>query len=186
LLRATPFVMVSHAAFPGVTPAVKKKRIPASLFEEMDHRLLRKKMATAALLFRRWKDGGVLAPLDRTGNNRFVGAGGDLGLICHQEDFILRAYEGWSARRARRPIARRVRESAGMCWHQEEGVLRTNHGEAPHSPSTSARVERLARPALEFGEEIRLATFARENARMSMNCAGVMSGTSADESMWHS
>src|SRR5271154_56073 len=43
LRRELPFVMVSHAAFPGATPAVTKDRTPASLSKKWITDVLRKK-----------------------------------------------------------------------------------------------------------------------------------------------
>ena len=61
-----------------------------------------------------------------------IRAGGDLGLICHQEDFILRAYEALVREAERdRKFARRVRESA----RARAGVQRRKlAGETPAPP----------------------------------------------------
>jgi beta-N-acetylhexosaminidase len=105
--------------------------------------------------------GGVLAaaPIEQAiiGHIR---AGGDLGLICHQEDFILRAHEALvrEAERDRR-FARRVRESARRVLAFNKKSLASRRT----PPPTPARVEKLTRQLWEFGEEIRLATLARED-----------------------
>jgi hypothetical protein len=87
-----------------------------------------------------------------------IRAGGDLGLICHQEDFVLRAYEALVREAERdRKFARRVRESAARVLAFKKKHLPTRRTAAP----TSARLEKLTRQLWEFGEEIRLAAFAR-------------------------
>jgi beta-N-acetylhexosaminidase len=108
--------------------------------------------------------GGVLAagPIERAiiGHIR---AGGDLGLICHQEDFILRAHEALirEAERDRR-FARRAGESVGRVLAFKKKAFNRKSAARDRIPApTSARVERLARQLWEFGEEIRLATLAR-------------------------
>src|ERR1035437_2342852 len=148
LRRELPMVMVSHAAFPAVT----KDRTPASLSKKWITDILREKI------------GGVLAaaPIEQViiGHLR---AGGDFGLICHREDFILRAHEAL-VREAERDgrFARRVRESARRVLAFKKKAF-AKRAAARQSPApTSARVEKLTRQLWEFGEEIRMATLARE------------------------
>jgi hypothetical protein len=92
-----------------------------------------------------------------------IRAGGDLGLICHREDFILRAHEAL-VREAERDgrFGRRVRESARrvLAFKKKAFAKRAAAGRQSPAP-TSARVEKLTRQLWEFGEEIRLATLAR-------------------------
>jgi beta-N-acetylhexosaminidase len=157
LRRELPMVMVSHAAFPAVT----KNRTPASLSKKWITDILRKKIGYRGLICSDDLEmGGVLAagPIEQAiiGHIR---AGGDLGLICHQEDFVLRAHEalvGEAERDSR--FCRRVRESARRVWAFKKRTLAK-----PRTPTpSSARVEKLARQLWEFGEEIRLAAFAHE------------------------
>jgi hypothetical protein len=107
--------------------------------------------------------GGVLAaaPIEQAiiGHLR---AGGDLGLICHREDFILRAHEAL-VREAERDgrFARRLRESARRVLAFKSKEAR-GRGRPRHTAPTPARVEKLTRQLWEFGEEIRMATLARE------------------------
>jgi beta-N-acetylhexosaminidase len=157
LRRELPFVMVSHAAYPAVT----KERTPASLSKKWIADILRKKIGYRGLICSDDLEmGGVLAagPIEQAMIGH-IRAGGDLGLICHQEDFILRAHEA-VVREAERDgrFARRVRESARRVLAFKEKSLAKRRIPAP----SSARVEKLTRQLWEFGEEIRLATFARE------------------------
>lgn len=163
LHRELPLVMVSHAAFPAVT----KDRMPASLSKKWITDILRKKIGHRGLVCSDDLEmGGVLAAASSEqaaieqvmlGHIR---AGGDLGLICHQEDFILRAHEALVREAERDPrFARRVRESARRVLAFKKKSLASRRTPAP----TPARVEKLTRQLWEFGEEIRLATLARED-----------------------
>jgi beta-N-acetylhexosaminidase len=156
LRRELPFVMVSHAAFPAVT----KNRTPASLSKKWITDILRKKIGYRGLICSDDLEmGGVLAaaPIEEAMVGH-IRAGGDLGLICHQEDFILRAYEAL-VRESKRDgrFALRSRESARRVLEFKKKLAARRR----NPPPTSARVEKLTRQLWEFGEEIRLATFAR-------------------------
>jgi beta-N-acetylhexosaminidase len=167
LRRELPMVMVSHAAFPAVT----KKRTPASLSKKWITDILRKKIDYRGLICSDDLEmGGVLAaaPIEQAAIERVtighVRAGGDLGLICHQEDFILRAHEALVRETERdRRFARRVRDSARrvLAFKKKMFDKKSTAGRRTPSP-TSARVEKLTRQLWELGEEIRLARLARE------------------------
>jgi beta-N-acetylhexosaminidase len=167
LRRELPFVMVSHAAFPAVT----KARIPASLSKKWITGILRKKIGYRGLVCSDDLEmGGVLAacPIKEAAIEHVtighIRAGGDLGLICHREDFILRAHAAM-IREAERDgkFARRVRESAGRVLAFKEKAFDKRSAARRRIPApTPARVEKLTRQLWEFGEELRLATLARE------------------------
>ena len=159
LRRELPFVMVSHAAFAAVT----KARTPASLSKKWITGILRKRIGYRGLVCSDDLEmGGVLAaaPIEQAivGHIR---AGGDLGLICHREDFILRAYEAL-VREAERDgrFARRVLESAQRVLAFKSKKAR-GRGRPRHTIPTAARDEKLTRQLWEFSEEVRLATLAR-------------------------
>ncbi len=158
LRRELPFVMVSHAAFPAVT----KERMPASLSMKWITDILRKKIGYRGLICSDDLEmGGVLAaaPIEQA-TIRHIRAGGDLGLICHKEDFILRAHEALVSETERDGrFGRRMGESARRVLAFKKKWLARRRTPAP----TSARVEKLTRQLWEFGEEIRLATLARED-----------------------
>jgi len=166
LRRELPFVMVSHAAFPTVT----KQRTPASLSKKWITGILRAKIGYRGLICSDDLEMGAVlaaAPSEPAAIAEVaieqvtighIRAGGDLGLICHQEDFVLRAYEALVREAERdRKFARRVRESAARVLAFKKKHLPTRRTAAP----TSARLEKLTRQLWEFGEEIRLAAFAR-------------------------
>jgi beta-N-acetylhexosaminidase len=155
--RELSFVMISHAAFPAVT----KDRTPASLSKKWITEVLRKKIGYRGLVCSDDLEmGGVLAaaPIEQA-TIEHIGAGGDLALICHQEDFILRAHEAMT-REAERNLrfARRVQESARRVLAFKKKHLKNSRTAAPSAP----RVEKLTRQLWEFGEEIRLAALERQ------------------------
>ena len=155
--RELPFVMISHAAFPAVT----KNRTPASLSKKWMTDVLRKKIGYHGLICSDDLEmGGVLAaaPIEQATIGH-IRAGGDLALICHQEDFILRAHEAMIREAERdRGFARRVQESARRVLAFKKKHLTRARPTAP----TARRVEKLTRQLWEFGEEIRLATLDRK------------------------
>jgi beta-N-acetylhexosaminidase len=157
LRRELPFVMVSHAAFPAVT----KARTPASLSKKWITDILRKKIGYRGLICSDDLEmGGVLAagPIEQAMIGH-IRAGGDLGLICHRENFILRAHEAMIRETERdSTFARRVLESAQRVLAFKRKALARRRAPSP----TSARVERLTRRLWTFAEETRLATLARE------------------------
>src|SRR5215467_2062834 len=88
--RKLPMVMVSHAAFPAVT----KERTPASLSKKWITDVLCTKIGYRGLICSDDLEmGGVLAaaPIEQAAIGH-IRAGGDLALICHQQDFIHRAH----------------------------------------------------------------------------------------------
>ena len=155
LRRELPFVMVSHAAFPSVT----KERTPASLSKKWITDILRKKIGYRGLICSDDLEmGGVLkaAPIEQA-TVGFIRAGGDLGLVCHQEDYIVRAYAGL-VRETKRDVkfARRVEESSRR-------VLAFKKKWKPRKVSspTATVVEKLSRQLWEFTEEVRIDTLER-------------------------
>jgi beta-N-acetylhexosaminidase len=151
--RELPFVMVSHAAFPMVT----KERTPASLSKKWVTDILRAKIGYRGLICSDDLEmGGVLAeaPNEKAAIEH-IRAGGDLALICHQEDSIRRAHEAMIVEAERdRNFARRVQESARRVLAFKKKHLAPSRTPVP----TAAKVEKLTRRLWEFGEEIRLAT----------------------------
>jgi beta-N-acetylhexosaminidase len=178
LRRELPIVMVSHAAFPEVTNARTQKRAndrnhdrndgrtPASLSKKWITDILRKKIGYRGLICSDDLEmGGVLAaaPIEQAMIGH-IRAGGDIGLICHQEDFILRAREALVREIERdSKFARRAQESAQrvLAFKQKALGKRTLAGRRAPAP-TPVRVEKLTRQLWEFGEEIRVATIARK------------------------
>jgi beta-N-acetylhexosaminidase len=171
LRRELLFIMISHAAFPAVT----KDRTPASLSKRWITDILRKRIGYRGLICSDDLEmGGVLAAASI--EHAMIGhirAGGDLGLICHQEEPILRAYEALVGEVERdRRFAQRVQESTRRVLAFKKKSLFINKSStgksfisksgASRRPPTGAQVEKLSRHLWEFGEEIRMATLARK------------------------
>lgn len=174
--RELPFVMVSHAAFPDVT----KDCTPASLSKKWITDILRKRIGYRGLICSDDLEmGGVLAaaPIEQAMIGH-IRAGGDLGLICHQEELILRAYEALVGEVERdRKFARRVQESTRrvLAFKKKSSFVNksstskssisksfiSKSGASRRAP-TGAQVEKLSRQLWEFGEEIRMAALACE------------------------
>jgi beta-N-acetylhexosaminidase len=155
--RELPVIMVSHAAFPAVT----KERTPASLSKKWITDVLRKKIGYRGLICSDDLEmGGVLAaaPVEQAAIGH-IRAGGDLALICHQEDFIRRTHAAIVHEAERdRSFARRVHESVRRVLAFKKKHLRQSRPPAP----SEARVEKLTRRLWELGEEIRLEGLERQ------------------------
>lgn len=155
--RQLPLIMVSHAAFPGVT----KQKTPASLSRKWITEILRKKIGYRGLICSDDLEmGGVLAaaPIEQAAIGH-IRAGGDLALICHREDFIRRAHEAMLREVERdRAFARRVQEATTRVLAFKRKHLVSSRALAP----SAARVEKLARHLWEFSEEVRLDTLGHD------------------------
>ena len=108
--RELPMVLVGHANYPAVT----HDGTPASLSRKWIAEVLRKKIGYRGLVVSDDLEmGGVLkaAPIEQAAV-QFIRAGGDLCLICHQEEFVIRSYESLVKETESDPrFARRVTES---------------------------------------------------------------------------
>src|SRR5215475_7519355 len=152
LRRQLPFVMVSHAAYPTITG----ERTPASLCSKWITDILRKKIGFRGLIASDDLEmGGVLgaAPIEQAATQH-IRAGGDLCLICHQEEFVRRAYAELvrEAQRDRR-FAQRATEAAGrVTTFKKKAKKLTKWAKEP----TAEIMERLSRRLWEFSEQVRL------------------------------
>lgn len=161
LARQLPMAMIAHAAYPQVTG----NRTPASLSKTWIAEILKKRIGYRGLVVSDDLEmGGVLAaaPVGKAAVES-VRAGGDLCLVCHHEDNVLRAYEGL-VKAAERDLrfARRVTESArrvAAFKRKFANLLRSTK-----APSTPA-VEKLSRRLWEFTEQVRLAPLSRREDR---------------------
>ncbi len=159
LLRAVaPMILIGHAAYPAVT----EPSIPASLSKKWITDVLRKKIGYRGLVVSDDLEmGGVLkaAAIERAAVEH-IRAGGDICLICHQEEYIVRAYEELikeSERDAK--FARRVKESARriLAFKKKRPELKS----WPPAPST-AKMEQLSRQLWEFSENVRFAAMQKQ------------------------
>ena len=150
--RELPIVLVNHATYPSVT----RDNLPASLSKKWITDILRGRIGYSGLIASDDLEmGGVLkaAPIDRAAVE-FVRAGGDLCLICHEEDNVRRAFETIVREAERDPkFRRRVLESAKRVSSFKRKSARLLR---PTPPPKQEKIERLSRQLWEFSEQIRL------------------------------
>ncbi len=155
--RELPMVLISHANYPAVT----RDGLPASLSKKWITDVLRHKIGYRGLIVSDDLEmGGVLktAPIDDAAVG-FIRAGGDLCLICHQQEFVEQAFETMERTFARdSPFRRRVEESA-----MRVAAFKRKHAKLLKMPAVPSqeKVARLSRQLWEFGERVRLQQLAR-------------------------
>jgi beta-N-acetylhexosaminidase len=160
LRREFPFVLVSHAAYPAAT----RDKTPASLSKKWITDILRQKIGYRGLIASDDLEmGGVLAtaPIEQAAVEH-IRAGGDLCLICHKQEFVIRAYEELTRTAERnRKFAERVAESVGRV----QAFKRKWKGLARWAKAPTAKVVgRLSRQLWEFGEQVRLDAIHRQES----------------------
>jgi beta-N-acetylhexosaminidase len=158
LRRELPMVMVNHANYPAVTHDDR----PASLSRTWITEVLRRRIGYRGMVVSDDLEmGGVLkaAPIERAAVE-FVGAGGDLCLICHREEFVLSAYEALLEEAGRnRRFADRVTAGASRVQaFKKKSPELTRRAVAP----SFQKVERLKRQLWEFAEQVRLESIRRQ------------------------
>ena len=158
LRRQMAFVMIAHAAYPQVT----KDSTPASLSKIWIADILRKRIGYRGLsVSDDLEMGGVLsaAPIGEAAVKTIL-AGSDLCLVCHREDHVWRAHEALLKAAESDPrFARRVMESARRVLAFKKKSAKMLH---PAKRPSAATVERLSCRLWEFGEQVRLEIFSRE------------------------
>lgn len=154
LRRELPFVMISHAAYPGVTG----DRTSASLSRKWITAILRKKIGYRGLIVSDDLEmGGVLSavPIEQAAVGH-IRAGGDLCLICHKEDFVTRAYD---------ELVRSFENDRAFVRRASDSIRRilafkrkTKHLARWAPTPTPETVQKLTRRLWEFSEQVRLDT----------------------------
>jgi beta-N-acetylhexosaminidase len=156
LKTVAPMVLIGHATYPSVTG----DRGPASLSEKWITEVLRGKIGYRGLIVSDDLEmGGVLAagPIEKVAVAH-VRAGGDLCLICHREEFVVRAHEALTREAEKDPkFARRIAESAKrvLAFKKKLSVSR-RRGAAP----SGRKIEKLSRGLCELGEQVRRSKLA--------------------------
>ena len=154
--RELPMVLISHANYPAIT----RDTLPASLSKKWITDVLRKRIGYRGVIVSDDLEmGGVLkaAPIDEA-TVEFVRAGGDLSLICHQQEFVEQAFETMQRRFARdSSFQRRVRESA-----RKIAAFKRKHAKLLRMPGppSQEKIDRLSRQLWEFSERVRLQQMA--------------------------
>jgi beta-N-acetylhexosaminidase len=159
LRRESPLILVSHAAYPAVT----RDRTPASLSKKWITDILRKRIGYRGLVVSDDLEmGGVLkaASIEQAAVEH-VRAGGDLCLICHIEENIIRSYEALVKEAERdAKFAHRAKESAARVAAFKK---KSKELKRPTPAPTAAKLEKLSRQLWEFSEQVRLATIKRRD-----------------------
>jgi beta-N-acetylhexosaminidase len=159
LRRDSPMILVGHAAYPAVT----RDCTPASLSKKWITDILRQRIGYRGLIVSDDLEmGGVLkaAPIEQAPVEH-IRAGGDLCLICHVEENILRSYEALVKDAERdAKFERRARESVArvLAFKKKSKELKPS-GPAP----TALKLTKLSRQLWEFSEQVRLATINRQD-----------------------
>jgi len=156
--RELPMVLINHANYPAVT----RDKLPASLSKKWITDVLRKRIGYKGLIVSDDLEmGGVLkaAPIDKAALE-FIRAGGDLCLICHQQEFIEQAFETMQQSFEGDPgFRRRVAESLHRI-----AAFKRKHATQLRMPSAPSqdKIDRLSRQLWEFSERVRLQQMATE------------------------
>jgi beta-N-acetylhexosaminidase len=150
--RELPMVLVNHANYPDVTG----DPLPASLSKYWITDVLRRKIGYRGLVVSDDLEmGGVLeaAPIDEAAT-KFIAAGGDLCLICHEQARIEQAYETMLrvTERDSRFRQRVVESSARIAAFKKKSKELKRRAPAP----TPEKISRLSTQLWEFSEQVRL------------------------------
>jgi beta-N-acetylhexosaminidase len=160
LRRQMPFVLVSHAGYPSVT----QDKTPASLSKKWIADILRKRLGyTGLVVSDDLEMGAVLQTLSiEEAAIAHIRAGGDLCLICHTEDLIVRAYEAFRKKAMTdRRFAQQVTDAAKRVERCKKKFLTSIGWRFPPSP-TQGKLDRLSRQLWDFSESMRLKNIVRE------------------------
>ena len=162
LRQQLPMVMISHAAYPQVT----HDNTPASLSKAWIIGILRKRIGHRNLIVSDDLEmGGVLsaAPVGEAAVAHIL-AGGNLCLVCHQEDYVVQAFDALEqAATTDKQFARRAAESLRTI--QAFKKKWANLLQMPKAPSNT-KVMKLTRTLWEFTEQVRLEKLnCEDNAR---------------------
>jgi beta-N-acetylhexosaminidase len=161
--RQMPFVLVSHAGYPAVT----RDNAPASLSKKWITDILRKRLGyTGLVVSDDLEMGAVLqaAPIEEAAIAH-IRAGGDLCLICHTEEFIVRAYEAvLKEAKSNRRFALQVAKAATRVERLKNKYLTSIRWKFPPAP-TQSKLDRLSRQLWALSEGVRLRKIVREQEK---------------------
>jgi beta-N-acetylhexosaminidase len=159
--RELPMILIGHASYPRVTPA----GMPASLSKKWMTDILRKKIGYRGLIVSDDLEmGGVLkaAPIEQAAVQH-IRAGGDLCLICHVEEYVVRSYETLvhEAEQDRKFASRAADSIARVLAFKTKSVEIKKRT----PPPTAERVEKLTRRLSAFTEQVRLTKARRQGLK---------------------
>jgi len=161
LRREAPMVLVGHAAYPKVT----RDRTPASLSRKWIRGILQRKIGYRGLVVSDDLEmGGVLraAPIEQAAVAH-IKAGGDLCLVCHVEEHVVRCHEELLR------VSERDQAFARRCRQAIERVLsfkRKARELKRRTPAPKpAKLEKLMRRLWELDEQVRLQKLSADSRR---------------------
>jgi beta-N-acetylhexosaminidase len=158
-------VMISHAAYPLVTP----DRTPASISRKWITDILRKRIGYRNPIVSDDLEMGAVLSAASVGQAavEFVRGGGDLCLICHRADHVAQAHD---------ELGKTTEQDSKFAGRADESVRRVLSFKKKWAktlrrrPAPSATtVEKLTRKLWEFGEEVRLAALDRREKGRERN-----------------
>ena len=154
--RELPMVLISHANYPDVT----RDQLPASLSKKWTTEVLRRKIGYRGLVVSDDLEMGGVLKSASIGDAavEFIRAGGDLCLVCHEQQNVEQAFEAVvreSERDAR--FRKRIAESAKRVadFKRKSPVLKRR----PAAPSED-KIRRLSTELWEFSERVRYSTLS--------------------------
>jgi len=158
LQRLASFVLVGHASYPAVT----RDAVPASLSKRWISDILRREIGYRGLVISDDLEMGAIlktVPIEEAAVGH-IQAGGDLCLICHHQENVLRAYDALSQKvAADADFAARAEESAKRVLAFKKRCRAVER--KPQVPS-AVKVRRLSRELWEFSERVRLENIQRQ------------------------
>jgi beta-N-acetylhexosaminidase len=160
LRRQLPFVLISHAGYPGITG----DNTPATLSKKLITNVLRRRIGyTGLVISDDMEMGAVLNTVSvEEAAIAHIEAGGDLCLICRTEELILRAHEAVRKEvETSAAFARRVRVAATRVEKLKKKLFYSIRWKFPPAP-TQRKIDRLSLQLRQFVENVRL-----ENMRAS-------------------
>jgi len=158
--RELPMVLVNHANYPNFT----HDSLPASLSRKWISGVLRRRIGYRGLVISDDLEmGGVLkaAPIGQAAVE-FVRAGGDLCLVCHEENNVTAAYEALVRESERdHRFRRRVEESQKRIAAFKRGLPHLKLRTPVPSPE---KISRLSTQLWEFSERVRYSALSESAA----------------------
>jgi beta-N-acetylhexosaminidase len=158
-----PFVLVSHASYPLVTHDNK----PASLSRKWITDILRKRLGYSGLVVSDDLEMGAVLETTTIEDAAVahIRAGGELCLICHTEELIVRAYQAvLKQAESDRRFALQVSNSAKRILRLKKKFFASVDWKFPPAP-TASKIDQLSRQVRDFSERIRLANIVRQQER---------------------
>jgi beta-N-acetylhexosaminidase len=160
LRREAAMVLVGHAAYPAVT----RDRTPASLSRKWISDIIRKKIGYRGLVISDDLEMGAVlkaTPIEQAAVQH-IRAGGDLALICHVEEHVVRSYEALIRETGKdRAFARRCQQSIArvLIFKKKCKELRPQR-----TAPTNAKIDKHTRQLWEFNEQVRLEALTSQAA----------------------